>query len=93
MSVRPVGEVPPSKFEGTRPSGKGFGELVKDFISEVNALQKKADLAAGQLVTGEAENLHQVMLAVGKASLALSLMVEVRNKVLEAYREIMRMQM
>ena len=93
MSVRPVGEVPPSNFEGTRPSGKGFGELVKDFISEVNALQKKADLAAGQLVTGEAENLHQVMLAVGKASLALSLMVEVRNKVLEAYREIMRMQM
>jgi len=93
MSVSPVGEVRLSDVEGNRPSGKGFGELVKDFISEVNALQKKADLAAGQLVTGEAENLHQVMLAVEKASLALSLMVEVRNKVLEAYREIMRMQM
>jgi len=93
MSVRPVGEVRLPDVEGNRPPGKGFGELVKDFISEVNALQKKADLAAGQLVTGEAENLHQVMLAVEKASLALSLMVEVRNKVLEAYREIMRMQM
>ncbi|RKY62529.1 MAG: flagellar hook-basal body complex protein FliE [Candidatus Latescibacterota bacterium] len=93
MSVQPVGEVPLSNVEGKRPSGKGFGELVKNFIAEVDALQKKADMAASQLVTGEAENLHQVMLAVERASLALSLMVEVRNKVLEAYREVMRMQM
>lgn len=92
MFVRPIGELP-SDLEWKRTSGKGFEELVKNFISEVDALQRKADLAAGQLVTGEAESLHQVMLAVEKASLALSLMVEVRNKVLEAYREIMRMQM
>jgi len=62
------------------------------FLSEVDALQKDADIAARQLVTGEAPNVHQVMLAVEKASLTLSLVVEVRNKVLEAYREVMRMQ-
>ena len=73
--------------------GKGFGRMVEDFLSEVDELQKKADFAAEKLVTGEADSVHQVMLAVGKASLALSLAVEVRNKVLEAYREIMRMQM
>ena len=46
-----------------------------------------------KLITGEVEDLHQVMIAAQKASITLDLTIQVRNKVVEAYQEIMRMQM
>jgi len=75
-----------------RKSEKSFSELVGGVLKEVNALQKEADQAIQDVVLGKEENLHQAVIALEKANLALELTVQVRNKVVEAYQEIMRMQ-
>jgi len=77
-----------------KPENKvdGFGELFKKALNEVNATQKESDKLTSQLVTGEVQDVHEVMIASQKASLSLQLTVQVRNKVVEAYQEIMRMQ-
>lgn len=70
----------------------GFGEVLKKAIADVDRLQKEADEAARRLVLGEAQDVHQVMIAMEQARLAMQLTVQVRNKVIEAYQEISRMQ-
>lgn len=73
-------------------SERSFSELVGGFLEGVNSLQKEADQAIQDVVLGKEENLHQAMIALEKANVALELTVQVRNKVVEAYQEIMRMQ-
>ena len=72
--------------------GVSFKELVKDTIGEVNKMQKTADDLAVKLASGDVEDVHRAMIAMQKAKLALDLTIQVRNKVIEAYQEIMRMQ-
>lgn len=69
-----------------------FRELLAESIAEVNGLQKSADEAIQKLVTGRSRNLHETMLAVERAEIAFKAMNQVRLKVIEAYREVMRMQ-
>ena len=69
-----------------------FSELVKDFAKDVNDLQFQAGHAIDMLVTGQAADIHQVMVAVEEAGIARDLLLEIRNKVLEGYQELMRMQ-
>ncbi|MBS3947251.1 MAG: flagellar hook-basal body complex protein FliE [Dethiobacter sp.] len=69
-----------------------FGQMLRQALGEVNKLQQNADVAAKKLVLGEAEDVHQVMIAMEQARLALQLTVQVRNKLVEAYQEISRMQ-
>ncbi|NLK51255.1 MAG: flagellar hook-basal body complex protein FliE [Syntrophomonadaceae bacterium] len=69
----------------------GFTQYLNAAIHEVNALQKEADQAAIKVVTGEMEEIHQAVIAAEKASLSMQLALQVRNKVLEAYQEIIRM--
>ena len=69
-----------------------FMHLIKDFTGDVNNLQFQAGHAIDTMVSGEAADVHQVMVAVEQAGIALDLMLEVRNKVLEGYQELMRMQ-
>ena len=71
---------------------KDFSELVKDFAKDVNDLQFQAGHAIDMLVTGQAADIHQVMVAVEEAGIARDLLLEIRNKVLEGYQELMRMQ-
>ena len=71
---------------------QSFSDLVKEFASDVNSLQFRAGDAIDQLVTGEAADVHQVMVAVEEAGIALDLMLEVRNRLLEGYQELIRMQ-
>ena len=70
-----------------------FGTMLKNELNKVNELQVKADEANRQLVTGEAEDIHSVLLAAEEAMLALELTVQVRNKLVESYQEINRMQL
>ncbi|TLS36732.1 flagellar hook-basal body complex protein FliE [Pseudalkalibacillus caeni] len=70
-----------------------FGDMLKNAINQVNDTQKESDLMTNKLVTGEVQDVHQVMIAAQKASIALNMTVQVRNKVIESYQEIMRMQM
>ena len=75
----------PSTVEG---AGKFFSELV----SKVNDIQVQSDKSVQGLASGENKNLHEVMIAVEKSSIAFQFMSQVRNKALEAYQEVMRMQ-
>jgi len=70
----------------------GFGDLFKKALQEVNSAQKESQMKTQQLVKGEGTDIHEVMIAAQKSSLSLQLTVQMRNKVVEAYQEIMRMQ-
>jgi flagellar hook-basal body complex protein FliE len=76
---------------GSTSSSKSFADHLWDGVKEVDAMQKTTDKMATDLATGKAENIHEVMVATTEAQLAFNLMVQVRNKVLEAYQEVMRM--
>ncbi len=75
-----------------KPAAGGFAETLNSAISQVNQAQVDADRAAERLHTGEAKNLHEVMITMEKADITLRLMVQMRNKAVDAYQEIMRMQ-
>ena len=78
----------------TQPAeSSSFGESIKNAISEVNNLQTEADTIANKLASGDAVEIHQAMIAMQKASTALQFTIQVRNKIIEAYQEIMRMQL
>ena len=81
----------PSQLE--KESGGGtFGEILKDAISTTNALQKQSDSEIQKLMTGESQDLHATLIAVQKADLSFQMMMQVRNKLVAAYQEIMRTQ-
>jgi flagellar hook-basal body complex protein FliE len=69
-----------------------FGDTLKGFIKDVNHMQNHADKSIEKMVAGEITDVHQVMVAVEEANTAFSLMMELRNKMLDAYQEVMRMQ-
>ena len=74
-------------------TGKGdFGSLLKSSIAQVNSLQQQADTAITALASGERASLHDTMIAMEKADISFRLMMQVRNKIVDAYQEIMRMQ-
>ena len=75
------------------PGGaKSFGDFLQDSIGKVNALQTDANVAMEKLASGDSQNLHETLLAVEKADIAFRTMNQVRTKVIDAYREIMKMQ-
>lgn len=71
---------------------QNFKTFLKDAIEEVNQSQVQSDHMTKQLVAGEPVDLHEVMVAAQKASITLNATLEVRNKAVEAYQEIIRMQ-
>ncbi len=70
----------------------GFGDVLASTVKEVNSAQIEADQSIERLHTGEDVNLHEVMLSMEKADISMRLLVQMRNKVVEAYQQIMRMQ-
>jgi flagellar hook-basal body complex protein FliE len=86
--------VPPSGAQPAQPpaGGPGFEDLVKDFIGDVNHLQIRGGRAVDALAAGEVADVHQVTVAVAEAGMALDLLLQVRNRVTEAFQEIMRLQ-
>ncbi|TCK03883.1 flagellar hook-basal body complex protein FliE [Phorcysia thermohydrogeniphila] len=70
----------------------GFKELIENFIEDVNRDQLDAKAAEEALIKGNVENIEELMYRIEKAELSLRLLVEIRNKALESYQEIMRMQ-
>jgi len=70
-----------------------FSKVLKESIDEVNSLQKKSDKAMSDIATGSVKDLHQAAIAIDKAEISMKLMLEVRNKALNAYKELSRTQM
>lgn len=79
----------PAKNEDNEGS---FAGILNKALNELNNSQLKAEQASLGLVTGDIEDIHQVTIAVTEAKLAMQLAVEIRNKAIEAYQEIYRMQ-
>ncbi|MCK4655830.1 MAG: flagellar hook-basal body complex protein FliE [candidate division Zixibacteria bacterium] len=70
--------------------GESFGQMLKSFVQDVNALQHNSGDIENKFLTGEVTDVHQVMLAAEEASVAFELLMEIRNKLLESYKEIIR---
>lgn len=74
------------------PTAKSFGDTLTEAVGKVNHMQKQADVKMQEMATGENTNISEVMIAAEKADIALKLMMTVRNKVIDAYQEVMKMQ-
>jgi flagellar hook-basal body complex protein FliE len=83
---------PPAEITAAPPAGDSFAGMLGKMVSEVNAKQHAAGDSVAALQSGQSVPLHQTVIAMEEASLSFQLMVEVRNKLLESYQEIMRMQ-
>lgn len=77
-------------FDGLKKSGS-FSDLVGGLVQEVDAKGKAAETEVRRLMLGETDNIHQSMIAMQESGLAFSLLVEVRNKLVDSYQELMRM--
>jgi len=98
MAIAPIQPLQPAQalaqIEPLKPvaSGAGdFGRLVGNVLQDVNQSQNQANDAVAQLAAGKSDNVHQVMIALGKAEVSFNYMLEVRNRLLDAYKQVMQM--
>ena len=77
----------------TSGSSESFGATLKNFLGEGNDMQNHSDQVMQSFVRGEVTDLHQVVLAQQEAGLALRLVGEMRDRLLQSYQEVMRMNM
>jgi flagellar hook-basal body complex protein FliE len=99
-----AGSVPLAELKALRPSTvaspsgpapaseSSFANIIGRMVQDVNAKQTASAEAASALLGGQNISLHQAVIAMEEASISFQLMVEVRNKLLESYQELMRMQ-
>ncbi|MBE3518701.1 MAG: flagellar hook-basal body complex protein FliE [Firmicutes bacterium] len=100
MYIRPVGPTralgtlpltPPRSAGASAASAESFQDALRRAVSSLEQLDKDLLKSNIELVTGTAKDMHSAVLAAEKASLALDLIIAIRNKAIEAYQEIMRM--
>lgn len=94
-AIGPIGDIGAvckvNKIQPNPASGTSFADTLKKFVSDVNTMQGKADESIQKMASGEITDVHQVMTAVEEANVSFNMMMEIRNKVMDAYQEIMRM--
>jgi flagellar hook-basal body complex protein FliE len=92
QAVQPLATSGTSQVMGAQKADSpAFDDMLNGFLKDVNHMQNYADQSIQKMVAGEVKDVHQVMLAVGEAKVAFNLMLEIRNKTLEAYNELIRM--
>jgi flagellar hook-basal body complex protein FliE len=92
--IRFPSDIPlPAPATGGAGGESGFGSVLADAIGRVEQFQQNADSSIAKFLSGEDEEVHKVALATEQASMSLDLFLQVRNKVVSAYQEVMRMQM
>ena len=74
------------------PAASDFSATLKEVLNEVNDLQLRSDDLLARFAAGEVENLHEVVIAQQEAAIAFRLVQEVRDKLIQGYQELMRMQ-
>jgi flagellar hook-basal body complex protein FliE len=93
-SLRPPVALPALTPVSPSPqAGAGFGSVLADAIGRVDQFQQSAQSTIGKFLSGEDEEVHKVALATQQAAMSFDLFLQVRNKVVSAYQEVMRMQM
>jgi|SRR5690554_5970252 len=98
MKINPAMEAFLAQTQGIKTSENGnakadFTSILKEKLNRVNELQIRSDEANQKLIVGESEDIHSVLLATEEARLALEMAVQIRNKLIESYQEINRMQL
>ena len=91
LPIQPGGDLPGKSGKPNKVGGASFHDFLVQKIDQVNQLQSDADSAIEQLVLGETENVGEVMAALEKADIAFKLLMQIRNKLVDAYEEISRM--
>src|SRR5215212_6916802 len=76
----------------TAAPSDGFGQMLDGIVGSVEAKSSAAQAATRKILLGDSDQLHQSVIAMQEASVAFTMMVEVRNKLVESYQELMRMQ-
>jgi flagellar hook-basal body complex protein FliE len=76
----------------TQPNGSNFGNVVQNSLNKVNEQQAEANQSIVELLSGNQEDVNSVVADMAKADMSFKLLVGVRNKLVEAYKETMRMQ-
>jgi flagellar hook-basal body complex protein FliE len=92
-SIQPIGT--PIDIGGAAPSagGSDFSNILQGAIDQVEGASNNANQSVQQFLSGDGEDLHSTVLSVQRASLEFDMLMQVRNKVVSAYQEVMRMQM
>jgi flagellar hook-basal body complex protein FliE len=96
MAIESIGTIPSRLPEvrapgsAPRPGAPSFSDALGKAIGQVDALQQEADVQSAAVANGEG-NLHEVALALEKADIGMRVAAKVRNKLVEAYQEVMRM--
>lgn len=85
-------EITTKSMDKSAEAKESFADVLKSSIAKVNGLQNEADNATQQFLIGNDTNIHQVMIAMEKADLSFQLMMQVKNKIVTAYEEMMRTQ-
>ncbi|MBN2125240.1 MAG: flagellar hook-basal body complex protein FliE [Deltaproteobacteria bacterium] len=94
-SVRSISSNPLPRPEGAGPRKAGEGsflDTLKGFQDQVDARIKEADRMREEFAVGARQDIHEIMIASEKADISFRLLLQIRNKLLEGYQEIMRMQ-
>jgi flagellar hook-basal body complex protein FliE len=103
-SVNPLASSPLTRIDAPLPKiglpsgphtaapADGFGQMLDGLVATVEAKQGAANAMTRKVLMGESDQLHQSVIAMQEASVAFTMMVEVRNKLVESYQELMRMQ-
>ncbi len=95
-SIKSLGSIDPQvayglgNASGVKPTS--FANQLQQAINEVDGLQSNRDEMVDSMVSGEVSEVHDVMIAAKESQMAFELLLEIRNKLLESYQEIMRMQ-
>jgi flagellar hook-basal body complex protein FliE len=90
--ITPARGLPGATAPGAGTSGVSFGDTLKRALEQVSTTQENAHSQANAFLRGEPVELHQVMAATEEAGIAVEMLVEIRNKVTEAYRTVINMQ-
>ena len=90
----PLTKIGTGSLGGTQalPQQDGFGQMLDGLVATVDAKNSAAQSITRKILMGDTDQLHQGVIAMQEASVAFSMMVEVRNKLVESYQELMRMQ-
>jgi flagellar hook-basal body complex protein FliE len=82
----------PRPLDGPGAAANSFSRLLNDAVGQIDKLQKGADSNIQKLATGQPVDMHDVTISAEQANLSFQLGLQVRNKLIEAYQEVMRMQ-
>lgn len=99
MSIPPIGGLPPMPPVGgsgtpdAKPSAPGFGDALGRGLQQVSDLERRADAMVADVATGGSTKVHDMMVATTESALAVDMLVQVRDRALEAYHEVMRLQL